>query len=154
MLIQQSRWVASAVVGALLVVLAGSAHATLGAGAQSVIADQAAMSATRALTPQATFDLHELTTPAGVKVREYAARGGPVFAVAWDGPIAPDLKQLLGVHYDRFQSELLAHRTGHHVLSVQTPDLVVTVTRFQRTGSGHVILPALVPAGTAIGQLR
>jgi hypothetical protein len=150
----QSRLVAPSLVGALLITLSAGAHATLGAGAQSVREDQAAYSASHALTPQANFDLHELTTPEGVKVREYAARGGPVFAVAWDGPVTPDLKQLLGAHYQRFQSELLAHRTGHHVLAIRTPDLVATVTRFQRTGSGHVYLPALVPSGTAIGALR
>jgi Protein of unknown function (DUF2844) len=140
--------------GALLFALCGSAHATLGAGAQSVAEDQAAYSAAHALTPQVSFDVHELTTAAGVKVREYAARGGPVFAVAWEGPATPDLKQLLGAHYARFQSELLAHRTGHHVLAIRTPDLVATVTRFQRTGSGTVYLPALVPSGTAISALR
>jgi Protein of unknown function (DUF2844) len=154
MLNAQSRLIAPALVGALLVAVSGSAHATLGAGAQSVSEDQAAYSAAHALTPQANFDLHELTTPAGVKVREYALRGGPVFAVAWEGATTPDLKQLLGVHYQRFQSELLAHRTGHHVLAIRTPELVATVTRFQRTGSGTVYLPALVPSGTAISALR
>jgi len=150
----ESRPIAPPLVGALLLALSGSAHATLGAGTQSVAEDQAAYSASHALTPQTSFDVHELTTPAGVKVREYATRGGAVFAVAWEGPTTPDLRQLLGAHYQRFQAELLAHRTGHHVLAIRTPDLVATVTRFQRTGSGHVYLPALVPSGTAIGALR
>ena len=154
MLNAQSRLIAPSLVSALLLALSGSAHATLGASAQTVSEDQAAYAASHAMTPQANYDVHELTTKEGVKVREYAARGGPVFAVAWEGPTTPDLRQLLGAHYARFQAELLAHRTGHHVLAIRTSDLVATVTRFQRTGTGHVYLPALVPSGTALGALR
>jgi hypothetical protein len=150
----QFRLIAPSLVGALLFALSGSAHATLGGSAQSVAEDQAAYSASHAVTPQANFDLHELTTRDGVKVREYAVRGGPVFAVAWEGRVAPDLKQLLGAHYQRFQAELRVHRIGHHVAVVNTPELVATLMHFQRTGFGHVYLPALVPSGTAIGELR
>jgi hypothetical protein len=49
---------------------------------------------------------------------------------------------------------VLAHRGGHHIVSVNTPDLVASVLVVQRRAIGHVQLPALIPAGVAVTELR
>jgi hypothetical protein len=76
------------------------------------------------------------------------------FAVTWEGRNTPDLEQLLGSSYSRYLAEARTHRSGHHLLSINTPDLVASVVRLQRSSIGHVHLPALVPAGVAVADLR
>lgn len=44
------------------------------------------------------YTLHEITTPDGRKIDEYAANG-VVFGVAWQGRSLPDLSQVLGPDY-------------------------------------------------------
>jgi hypothetical protein len=64
------------------------------------------------------------------------------------------LRQLLGAYFDRYAAEAQAHRAGHHVLSIDTPDFVVSAVRFQRGFQGRAILPALMPAGVTRDEVR
>jgi hypothetical protein len=77
-----------------------------------------------------------------------------VFALTWSGTQVPDLKQLLGTYFDRYMTAAQVHRTGHHVLSIATPDLVMTVVKFQRKSSGQVYVPSLMPSGVTRQELR
>jgi len=77
-----------------------------------------------------------------------------VFAVSWGGPSHPNLQQLLGNSYSTYQAAARAHRRGHHIVSINTPDLVASVLRLQRTSSGQIYVPALVPQGVAAASLR
>jgi hypothetical protein len=129
------------------------ALAALGADATSVARDREVLKGALTVTSAPSYDIHELRVPSGV-VREYLAPGGQVFAVTWHGPRAPDLRQLLGAYFQRYAAEARAHRTGHHVLSIQTPDFVVSVVRFQRGFQGRAILPALAPAGVPLDEVR
>jgi hypothetical protein len=74
--------------------------------------------------------------------------------VTWQGPRAPDLRQLLGAYFERYAAEARTHRTGHHALSILTPDFVVSAVRFQRGFQGRAILPALTPAGVTRDEIR
>jgi Protein of unknown function (DUF2844) len=65
--------------------------------------------------------VHQIVTAAGSTVREYATHTGGVFAVTWSGTQVPDLKVLLGSYFDRYVSLAQTRRTGHHVLSINTP---------------------------------
>ncbi len=129
------------------------AFAALGSDVASVTRDREALHGALTVTRGAAYEIHELQLPAGV-VREYVAPGGPVFAVTWRGPRAPDLRQLLGTYFDRYAAEARTHRTGHHVLSIETPDFVAGVVRFQRGFQGRAIVPALTPAGISRAELR
>jgi hypothetical protein len=131
-----------------------AAHAALGATADSVTRDEATLKGVDFVTPTTKYDLHEIKAATGTTVREYVSRQGTVFAVAWEGPTTPDLAQLLGSSYSRYLAEARTHRNGHHLLSINTPDLVVSVVRLQRSSIGHVHLPALVPSGVAAAELR
>ncbi len=69
---------------AILAILpAQQARAALGGTAESVQRDRVQMKAAVRAQAGAGYTLHELTTPAGIFVREYANADGRVFAVTW-----------------------------------------------------------------------
>jgi len=147
------RIVKTMVLLVLALAVPARALAALGADASSVARDQEALKGALTVTPAVGYEIHELKISSGV-VREYLAPGGLVFAVSWQGRRAPDLRQLLGAYFERHAAEARAHRTGHHVLSIETPDLVVSAVRYQRGFQGRAVLPALIPAGVTRAELR
>jgi hypothetical protein len=130
------------------------AHAALGAGVDSLVADQAILGGADVVTPMTTYDLHEIKAASGTSVREYVSREGTVFAVSWGGPSHPNLQQLLGNSYAAYQAAARVNRRGHHIVSINTPDLIASVLRLQRTSSGQIYVPGLVPPGVAVASLR
>ncbi len=140
---------------ACLVALVRPASAALGDTTASIARDRIAMRVAQATTtPMQSYDVHRLADPAGGVVREYADRAGHVFAVTWHGPRSPDLKTLLGGYYDRYVAAAAQHRTGHHVVTVHAPDLVLSVVRFQRVAYGRAYLPNRMPTGVTKTDLR
>jgi hypothetical protein len=77
-----------------------------------------------------------------------------VFAVSWEGRGSPDVAQLLGSSYAAYVAAAHAHRTGHHLVVVNTPDLVASVLVVQHRSIGHVHVPALLPAGVTPADLH
>jgi hypothetical protein len=120
----------------------------------SLVQDQQLLGGADVVTPMTTYDLHEIRAASGTTVREYVSRQGTVFAVGWGGPSHPNLQQLLGNSYAAYQAAAHANRRGHHIVSIDTPDLVASVLRLQRTSSGQIYVPALVPPGVATASLR
>lgn len=147
----------SAIPALLLAIALGApqgARAALGGTVDSVARDRTSLQGEDIVTPSANYDLHEIKAATGTTVREYVSRQGAVFALAWEGRSTPDLQQLLGDSYARYLAEARAHRGSHHLLSFSTPELVASVLRLQRSSIGHVHIPALVPAGVAVAELR
>ena len=136
-------------------VTAPAAPAGLGEGTASIARDHAALHGhALQITPMQSYDRHELTTASGTKVREYASRDGTVFAVAFAGPSVPDLKVLLGARYDEYARAVAARAGNHHVLSINSPGLVMQVIKLPRGLIGRAHVPALLPAGVSPGDLR
>jgi len=132
-----------------------AAHAALGENIGSLARDYEALrGATLLVTPMQTYDVHRMVSASGVTVREYVTHTGNVFAVTWSGTQVPDLKLLLGTYFERYVSLAQTRRTGHHVLSINTPDLVMTAVRFQRSSTGQVYVPSLLPSGVSNRELR
>ena len=150
--VRSPRGLSLALFAACLV--SAGAHAELGGAPTTVQADARMLSGATRVEHAASFDRHEITQADGTVVREYVSPRGTVFAVAWSGRTTPDLKTLLGAHYASYAAEVARQRPSHHVLTVNTPDLVVTVVRYQHTGSGSASLPAEVPAGVLVGELK
>jgi hypothetical protein len=142
--------------GAFLFALAPleMAHAALGETTGSLARDHEALRGTLVVMPMQGYDVHQIVGTSGVTVREYATRMGGVFAVTWSGTQVPDLKLLLGSYFDRYVALAQTRRTGHHVLSINTPDLVMTAVRFQRSAAGQVYVPKLLPSGVSPRELR
>ncbi len=139
---------------ALAFIAAKPAAAALGDTVASVAQDQAAMRSTLSVIPAQSYDIHQLVDAHGQTVREYADRTGTVFAVTWSGHQSPDLKQLLGTYYGRYLAAARQHKTGHHVLSIRTPDLALSIVRVQRSAYGRAYLPARMPSGITPAELR
>jgi Protein of unknown function (DUF2844) len=151
----ENRCKAVAVLPLLGVLLpAPVARAALGAPREDLAHDAAALRASLAVSAGSGYQLHEMVSADGTTVRAYVEPGGKVFVVTWSGQVQPDLRVVLGEHYSRFLEAARAPHHGHHVLSVATPDLVLSVVRLPRGFSGRAHLPALVPAGTTVDTLR
>jgi len=131
------------------------ADAALGDLAPSVAADQAHMQGTRKVTPGAAYSVHEITVPSGTRVREFVSSAtGRVFALAWQGPYMPDLKQLLGDQYDSFVEGARNGGARRSNVRVSQPGLVVHSTGHMRAFSGRAYLPDQLPAGVRIEDIQ
>ena len=140
--------------GAML--LPALALAELGGDAVSIDTDRRAFHAEMRSTPMVNYNLHGITTEAGTVVHEYSTRLGTVFAVTWQGPMPPDLKQLFGKYYEQYQSAAAAQmRPGmHRQLNIAAADLVVESSARLRAFGGRAYVPSLVPAGVSVAELR
>jgi hypothetical protein len=146
----------------LLIVLAmvalGStapAMAALGGDVSSVEADRASLKGALAhFSTVRGYDVHEITTPAGVHVREYLA-DGKVFALSWQGPVIPDLRQMLGAYYASYaQAASAPHPGGHRHLQVEQPRLVVESNGRMRAFYGRAWDPTLLPPNFSAADIR
>jgi hypothetical protein len=135
--------------------LAPAAYAGLGEAVESVQRDHAALRGTAlAVTPTQAYDLHEITTAEGTRVREYVSRAGTVFAVTWSGPSLPNLKVVLGQHYDEYAAAATGHRGNHHVFTMATAGLVLHIRKLPRGFTGGAHVPTLLPTGVAAQDIR
>ena len=80
----------------LITGIALPAWAALGGDAGSVNADVTELKGALRITSTTPVATHEITAASGTLVREYLGPDGHVFAVSWQGPANPDLRQLLG----------------------------------------------------------
>jgi hypothetical protein len=144
----------STIAACALAVAPAVVHAGLGADARSIEVDRVQLNATVRMRGASRYTVHELQLPGGTVVREYVSPSGIVFAIAWQGPFMPSLRQMLGAHFDAYQSAVRAHRAGHGRVSVLNPGLVVHSTGHQRAFSGQAYLPQMLPGGVTTEELR
>jgi len=132
------------------------ARAALGGDAASVLADGAELHGTVHVAALPLYDLQEITADSGMRVRQYLNRDGVVFAVSWSGPVLPDLRHLLGTHYEAYTTALaaLSHPGLHRSVRVASADLVVESGGHLRAYGGRAYLPLAVPAGVQTAELR
>jgi Protein of unknown function (DUF2844) len=154
---------------AFLALLAVStpAWATLGDNAASVLADQARMKGTLHSIDKSAYVVHEITTPAGAKVREYISPGGAVFGIAWDSQLPVDLQQLLGPYYQQAKQVRQAREKAAQQASTQdvpqprrapvvvnTPGLVLYQSGHLHSLHGIAYIPQLIPQGVQASAIR
>jgi hypothetical protein len=77
--------------GPILLAVASSCLATLGESETSIAQDQGRMGASFSRSRNDRYALYALSTADGVQVRQFVSPAGSVFAIAWDGPVLPDL---------------------------------------------------------------
>lgn len=130
------------------------ASATLGENATSTEVDRASMKATLRMLPNSKYTVHEIQTPSGTTVREYVSSAGSVFAVAWQGPVMPDLRQALGSYFHRYTEAAKEKHAGHRHLAIRESDLVVQSNGHMRSFSGRAYLPQLLPQGVSVEEIR
>jgi hypothetical protein len=155
--------VRSFVHGTLLLVLLGinpmsvqSACASLGGDAASVRSDAYRLHGVVQSTLLQQYEIQEIRTDSGVRVREFLNRDGSVFAVSWLGPVMPDLQGLLGESFESFAKAVAAlnHPGLKRALRITSSELVVESGGHLRAYTGRAYLPALIPTGTSTADLR
>ena len=149
----------SRILGSLFVILTlpFPLLASLGGDTTSVQADQEKMQGSRLTTSNDSFTVHEIQASTGIAVKEYVSPAGKVFAVTWQGPAHPDLRQLLGTYFDQYSQEVQAQRAnrhGHGPLLIQLPGLVVQSAGHPRSFLGRAYVPQMLPAGVRAEDLR
>jgi Protein of unknown function (DUF2844) len=130
---------------------AAPASAALGGAVESVDADRVRMQgALVRITRTDRFTLHEIQSSAGTMIREYVSPTGRVFAVSWRGAVLPDLRQVLGSYFDRYQREAGRTRRTRRArgpIAIDAGDFVVQVSGHTRSFTGRAYAVPLMPVG-------
>lgn len=132
----------------------GTASATLGEPESSVQTDGQQLQGSIKESDHGSYRVHEIQLPSGTLVREYAGLDGIVFAVTWNGPFMPNLRQTLGRYFDAYLTAAKAKHADHHHLQIQQSDLVVQASGHMRAFAGRAYLPPAVPGGVSVGDLQ
>jgi len=76
--------------------------------------------------------------------------------VSWLGPVMPDLQRLLGENFESFAKGVAALKSPglKRALRIASSELVVESGGHLRAYAGRAYLPALIPAGASIADLR
>ena len=134
--------------------LTRSARAALGDDVASVEQDRARMGASLQVRRSTGYDVHEMAAPIGSTVREFVGPDGKVFAVSWSGGWRPNLRDLMGVHYDRFIAGMAGRRRSRAPVRLELPGMVVVMGGHLRTFFGHAYLTDMLPAGFSTQEMR
>lgn len=79
---------------------------------------------------------------------------GAVFAVAWNGPVMPDLRQILGKYFETYAQTAKIKHTGHCHLTIQQTGLVVHSGGYIRAFTGYAYVSTLLPPGVSIDDIQ
>ena len=143
---------------ATLLIIPRPASASLGADVSSIDADRIRMQgALLRISRAEAFTVHEVQSATGTAIRQYVSPSGTVFAVAWTGPFQPDLRQLFGTYFDRFQqASAAAHRAhrGRGPLTIDDGEISVQIVGHPRNFSGVAIVKRLAPASVRADRIR
>jgi Protein of unknown function (DUF2844) len=142
---------------ALLILGALPAWASLGGDRASVDADQVHLQGTRTTKALESYTVHEIQAASGVVVREYVSAEGKVFAIGWNGPWMPDLRQLLGGYFEQYVQAAKAQNTarpGRRPLMIEQSGLVVEVGGHPRAFTGRSYVPEMLPPGVRAEEIR
>jgi len=144
------RFFPTAVLGAALITLAPQAHAELGGKAASVDNDGVRLHAriNRQVAASAHVTQHDLTLGDGTVTRQFTNSAGTVFAVSWNGPMRPNLRQLFGSYYPRLQSAAAKTARLHARVAFTANDADFVVRSGGHPGAfwGYAVLPGQVPS--------
>jgi hypothetical protein len=138
--------------------LPATLSASLGGTVTTVETDRVRMkSALVGIDQRGAYTVHSMQSPTGTTIREYYGTNGIVFGVAWQGPWQPDLRQLFGDYFDRYQSGVQRTRRARVMrgqLAINDGTLVVKIGGHLRAIAGVAYVPALLPAGVDPGVIK
>ena len=147
----------AAILSAAMLMFALPSFAGLGEDVSSVQADQAYMQGKLQVTLAQAYTVHEIQAPTGIVVREYVLTSGKVFAVAWQGPWPPDMRQILGNYFGQYQQaaqmQVNSH-PGRRPLVIEQPGLVVQSGGHMRSFAGRAYIPEMLPQGVSPEAIR
>jgi hypothetical protein len=139
----------------LSAVMPGIASATLGEAETTVQTDVAqARASIKSLQERESYRVHEIQLPSGTVMREFVATNGKVFAVTWQGPSRPDLRQALGHYFDAYVSAPRSKFADRRHVQIQQGDLIVQASGHMGALTGRAYLASAVPSGVNLGDLH
>ena len=143
----------------ILMIQPSDASAALGGSVSTVDADRVHIQgALMRIVQNGPVAMHELRSSSGTMIREYVnTSSGTVFAVAWDGPWLPDLRQVLGDHFDHYQAAMRGKqqtRSARGVVAIDDGGLVVQMSGHARAFAGRAYLTGSLPAGIQLETIR
>jgi hypothetical protein len=154
----QSNDFKSAALGVVVLIAAllpQVASATLGEPEITVQTDVAlAHASIKSSEDRTGYRVHEIQLPSGTVMREFVAPNGNVFAVAWQGPTRPDLRQALGQYFGAFASAPRSKFSDRRHVQIQQGDVVVQSSGHMRALSGRAYLQSAIPSGVNLGDLH
>ncbi|HTU42095.1 MAG TPA: DUF2844 domain-containing protein [Candidatus Aquilonibacter sp.] len=133
------------------------AWAALGGDNISILADQGQMQGSRKQMTVHSYSVQEIQAQSGTVVREYQGADGNVFAVAWHGPVMPDMRQILGSYYDQYakaRQQQNTIRRGRHPIAIDEPGLVVQIGGHPRWFVGKAYIPGKLPQGVQAEDIQ
>jgi hypothetical protein len=144
---------------AILLIAPSQVHAVLGEAIEPVATPgtttgRAVQRSMTGPSGRSVYSVHEKTTEAGTTVKEFAGPDGKVFAIAWDGSAKPNLRHLLGAHFEEFTLASRTRNGSHHRNAVDNGKLVVRSSAYLRSFSGFAFLPAAMPEGVSPEDLQ
>lgn len=129
------------------------AAATLGEDVGSVAIDQTQMEATLEIARADKFAVHQIRLPSGTLVKEYVSASGMVFAISWQGPTLPDLRQVLGRYFEQYAAAR-SPNAGIGSNRTQGSGLVVQSGGHMRAFTGRAYLQQMLPRGVAAEEVE
>jgi hypothetical protein len=130
------------------------AHAALG---DTIAAPQTGASGVQRLSAAGIFRVQSSVDAGGTTINEYSTSNGRIFAYSWQGPTMPDLTQLLGAYAQRYRdgaTRQLNALGNLHASRVEQPDVIVESGGQMRSYVGRAWLPAALPPGFSLDDLR
>jgi hypothetical protein len=156
------RFLKTMMLGATLFPLAS--YAMLG-GAPSAGASSSAMvlratshsvaaAGTAETTATAPYTLRESRDANAVTIREYVLPNNVVFAVAWEGPIRPDMTALLGSYFPNYVAAGESRARGTGPMFESNGDFHIESAGRLGHFFGMAYLPRLMPANVRPADLK
>ncbi len=100
------------------------------------------------------FSVRESQLPSGTLINEYINASGIIFAVSWQGPNLPNLRELLGTYFQQYVTLSASAKSGYRHTAVRSTNLVVQSHGHMRAFKGKAYLPNLLPSGFSVSQIQ
>lgn len=144
-------------IGALTSLIGTTSLAAL--GDQVVTSSAANSSSSRSSLSTSTgaaFSVSETKDVNGIIVRQYVDSAGLVFGISWQGDTLPSLDSLFGTYLTEYQNALKTRPKsfGRRALKVSTKNIVVEGFSRQRSQGGRAYIPANLPQGFNIEEIK
>jgi len=131
-------------------------QAGLGEPAASIVKDEKALAVKKKSVQNfSAYTVHEIKNNT-LTIRQYVTPSNVVFAIAWSGLMQPDLDELLGAYAPEYKktTRQLKRQPGRRYFKAATGNVVVEKWGHLRKMQGRAYLPALIPDGVAVDEIR
>ncbi len=151
---ESMKFIALILTGCVCLICSCLASASLGGNLATIQADAIHTSATVRVTHTGKFSVYELQAPSGALIKEYVSPAGVVFAVTWEGPLLPDLRQLLGDYFGMFTNSASTRHAGLGPRMIHQPAFIARTGGHMRALFGRALAPPLFPQGVSTEDIE